>query len=107
MGTMPPPVIRARFRRSGGFAGIPLTATVTADELGQEHAAQLRELLTAGSQEQAPEASGGGGADRFQYELDLDDGQHHRSFSWNESRVPEPVRPLLAALTRRARPGPG
>lgn len=107
MATMPPSPIRAEFRRSGGFAGIPVTATVTADELNEEQAAQLRGLLGPGMPQKTRDpASGGGGADRFQYELDLDDGHQHRSYTWDETDVPEAIRPLLTALTRLARPGP-
>jgi hypothetical protein len=43
---MAPPPIRIRFRRSGGFAGIPLTAATTADQLAGDHAAQVQRLLT-------------------------------------------------------------
>lgn len=103
---MPSPPIQIEFRRSGGLAGISLTATTTADQLPDEQAAQLRGLLAAPAPQQPPgSAPGEGGADRFQYQLDLDDGQRHRSFAWDETQVPESVRPLLGALTRLARPG--
>lgn len=102
---MAPPPIRAEFRRSGGLAGVPLTATVSEDELTDEQAAQLRGLLADGQPEARDPAVGPGGADRFHYQLDLDDGQRHRSFSWDETNVPDPIRPLLTALTRLARPG--
>jgi hypothetical protein len=105
MGAMPAPPIQIEFRRSGGLAGISLTATTTADQLSDEQAAQLRDLLAAPAPRQPPgDAPGQGGADRFQYQLDLDDGQRHRSFAWDESQVPEPIRPVLRALTRLARP---
>jgi emfourin len=106
MATMPRSPIHIEFRRSGGFAGISLTATATADELPAEQAAQVQRLLAADMPPPAPDtAPGGGGADRFQYQLDLDDGQQHRSFAWDEAQVPEPIRPVLGALTRLATPG--
>ena len=106
MTTMSRPPIRIEFRRSGGFAGIPLTATTTTDELPDEHAAQLQGLLTSAEVPQEPRpAPGGGGADRFQYQLNLDDGQRHRSFAWDETQVPDEIRPVLGTLTRFARPG--
>jgi hypothetical protein len=103
---MPPPPIRIRFRRSGGFAGIPLTAATTADQLAGDHAAQVQRLLTQteapGGAHPAPAAAG---ADMFRYELDLDDGHRHRSLAWNETQVPAEIRPLLGTLTSLARPG--
>jgi hypothetical protein len=105
MATMPRPPIHIQFRRSGGFAGIPLTATTTADQLPEDHAAQLQGLLTSAEVPQKPDHSAPGGADRFQYQLNLDDGQQHRSFSWDETQVPDEIRPVLGTLTRLARPG--
>lgn len=106
MATMPRSPIRIEFRRSGGFAGISLTAAATADELPGEQAAQVQGLLAAEPPRQPRDtAPGGGGADQFQYQLDLDDGERHRSFAWDETQVPEAIRPLLGALTRLARPG--
>ncbi len=98
--------IRIEFRRSGGFAGIPLTATTTADALPAEQSAQVQGLLAAAPPRRpASSPPGGGGADQFQYQLDLDDGQRHRSFAWDETQVPEAIRPVLGTLTRLARPG--
>jgi hypothetical protein len=103
---MPPPPIRIRFRRSGGFAGIPLTAATTADQLAGEHAARARRLLTeAEAPRSARPVPAAAGADMFRYELDLDDGHRHRSLAWNETQVPAEIRPLLGTLTSLARPG--
>lgn len=104
---MPPPPIRIRFRRSGGFAGIPLTAATTADQLAGDHAAQVRRLLAEAEAPRGahPAPAAVGGADMFRYELDLDDGQRHRSLAWNETQVPAEIRPLLGTLTSLARPG--
>jgi hypothetical protein len=107
MATMSPSPIRIQFRRSGGFAGISLTAATTADQLTGDHAAQVRRLL---AEDQAPPgprpaAAVPGAADRFQYELDLDDGQRQRSLTWDETHVPDELKPLVGTLTRLARPG--
>ena len=104
---MSPPPIRIRFRRSGGFAGIPLTAATTADQLAGEHAARVRRLLTDAEAPRSarPVPAAAGVADMFRYELDLYDGQRHQSLAWDETQVPEEVRPLLATLTSLARPG--
>jgi hypothetical protein len=104
---MSPPPIRVRFRRSGGLAGIPLTAATTADQLAGDHAAQVQRLLTQAEAPPGPRpaAAAAGGADMFRYELDLDDGQRHRSLAWDETQVPDELRALLGTLTRLARPG--
>jgi hypothetical protein len=103
---MSPPPIRIQFRRSGGFAGIPLTAATTADQLAGDHAAQVHRLLTeAEAPDGARPAPAAAGADMFRYELDLDDGQRHRTLAWNETQVPAEIRPLLGTLTTLARPG--
>ncbi len=107
MAAMGHPQIHVQFRRSGGFAGIPITAATDADSLGEEHAAQVQSLLRSPEVPQEPDhpAAGNGGADRFQYQLDIDDGQNRRSFAWSEAQVPEDMRPLVDYLTRLARPG--
>jgi hypothetical protein len=107
MATMSRAPIRIRFRRSGGFAGVSLTAATTADQLAHDHAAQVQRLLTQTEAPPGPHhaAPAAGRADTFRYELDLDDGQRHRSLAWDETQVPEEFRPLLGTLTRLARPG--
>jgi hypothetical protein len=102
---MPHSPIRIKFHRSGGFAGIPLAATATADQLPEDHAAALEGLLTAGAPGGTHATAPSGGADRFQYQLDLDDGQRHRSYTWDETQVPEAIQPVLGTLTRMAKPG--
>jgi hypothetical protein len=96
------------FRRSGGFAGISLTASTSTDDLVGEHAAQVRDLLAAAPEAEprrgASSASGGAGPDRFQYRLSLSDGQRQREYTWNETQVPDEIRPLIGELTRRAHP---
>lgn len=102
---MSPPPIRIRFRRSGGFAGLSLTAAITADQLASDHAAQVRRLLTEAEAPRSQAAAAAGGADMFRYELDLDDGHRRRYLAWDETQVPEEFRSLLGTLTRLARPG--
>ena len=102
---MPRSPIHIEFRRSGGVAGIPLTATASADQFAQEHAAQLQSMLAAAPAPPQPGRTAPGGADQFHYQLSLDDGQRRRSFTWDETQVPPAIRPVLEALTRLARPG--
>jgi hypothetical protein len=80
--------------------------TAKSDELPDEHARIVESLLS----EPAPtsgEGPPGGGADRFQYDLTVDDGERSRTFRWGESEVPDDVRPVLSELSRMATPARG
>jgi hypothetical protein len=97
--------LRLSYRRSGGLAGLDLTADAKSDDLPSGQADLARQLLT-----RAPTATPGPpvplGADQFSYTLELDDGSRHRTFHWMEHEVPGDVQPLLTALQRRAHPSP-
>jgi Emfourin len=97
--------MRLTYRRSGGLAGIDLTADAKSDDLPSGQADVARQLLT-----RAATATRGAsvpqGADQFSYTLELDDGTRHRTFHWMEHEVPGDVQPLLTALQRRAHPSP-
>ena len=102
---MPNKSVQVEFRRSGGLAGIDMTATVDASELPTEQVETLTELVA-----QPPVAAKAtathGAADHFSYEMTLRDGQRTRTLHWTDSDVPDDVRPILASLTRRAKPAP-
>ena len=102
---MPSESVQVEFRRSGGFAGIDVTATVDASELPAEQAETLTQLVAqrpvAAKASPAP-----GAADQFSYEMTLRDGRRTRTLQWSEADVPDNVRPILASLTRRAKPAP-
>jgi hypothetical protein len=97
--------VRVEFRRSGGFAGIDMTATVDASELPTEQAAMLAQLMTHGHVTQEAGAAHGA-ADQFSYDVTLHDGQRTRTLHWTEADIPEEVKPVLASLTVRAKPAP-
>jgi hypothetical protein len=93
------------FRRSGGFAGIDMTATVDASELPTEQAELLTQLMT--QRPVAPAAGAApGAADQFSYDVTLHDGQRTRTLHWTEAEVPDEVKPVLTSLTIRAKPAP-
>ena len=101
--------VRIGYRRSGGFAGIELAADATSESLSADQSQLVDRMLAAGP----PEPPGAGrdaathssaGADRFEYELSLDDGDRVRTFHWSDADLPESVRPLLEALQARATP---
>jgi Emfourin len=97
--------VRLTYRRTGGLAGIDLTADAQSDDLPTEQAHLARQLLTD-APTAPPQRSVQQGADQFNYTLELDDGTRHRTFHWGEHEVPGDVQPLLTALNRRARPSP-
>ena len=97
--------VQVEFRRSGGFAGIDMTATVDASELPTEQAETLSQLV-AKPPVGAKASPAHGAADQFSYEVTLRDGQQTRTLHWSEADVPDDVRPVLASLTRRAKPAP-
>ena len=93
------------FRRSGGIAGIDLTADADTHELPDEQAKIAAELMNPDNSP-APPTSTGGPPDTFSYALSVTDGEHSTTHHWSESDVPDTVRPLLAHLSRRAQPAP-
>jgi hypothetical protein len=90
------------YRRSGGFAGIEMTADLDAAELPAE-AAEIAAKLLADPATGAPVGSPRG-ADQFNYQLELHDGNRRHSFEWTDLTLPAAVRPLLNALNHRAAP---
>ena len=98
--------LRIFYRRSGGFAGIEMTAEVGADELAARQAELAGRLLADPSvgEPARPADAFPSAADQFSYQLDLDDGSRRYSFHWAEFQVPDAVRPLLTALNQRIKP---
>lgn len=103
--SMSEPPMHVEFRRSGGIAGIDMTANVDTQQLPDEQAEVVAELAKPGSPPAAP-ANAGGPPDTFHYELTVHDGDHTRTHHWAANDVPDTVRPLLADLGRRAQPAP-
>lgn len=95
--------VRVGFRRSGGFAGVTIGVDTGTGELPAVHGEIIRALLAGPG---SPPASGPGAPDSFTYELHLDDGQRRRVLRWQETAVPDAVRPLIDELTARAHPMP-
>ncbi|MFE3257160.1 protealysin inhibitor emfourin [Nocardia sp. NPDC059091] len=92
--------IRIAYRRSGGLAGLDLTAEVDAADLPPGDATIAAGLLTGD-----PAGSAGTGVpDGFSYEVTVSDGTRTRTYRWSQPYVPAEVSSLLAALTSRATP---
>jgi hypothetical protein len=96
---------RVTLRRTGGlFAGNVLQTTVAEEELSAPHAAELAALLApvdvASLAARSPIA--GTGADRYQYDLAVEQGGETRRIIAPDGAVPEQLAPLVDWLERRA-----
>jgi len=88
--------------RSGGFANIPMRATVSADALGPHERAGVDALLTRQPAEQAE----AGEPDRFQYDVTVVAGERRHRVRLGEREIDERLRPLIDCLERDATPAP-
>jgi hypothetical protein len=79
-----------------------MVATTDTSDLPVAQQSVVAALLT--TDPKVPGVDRPGGADQFSYQLEVRDGDHTVHHHWAEPEVPEAVRPLLAELTRRARP---
>jgi len=97
--------MRIHFARTGGFAGMRLASTIDSDALPMEEAQALQsELENARFFELPAQLSGtSGGADRFQYEITVEDGRRKHTIEASETGIPADVQPLVQHLERLAR----
>jgi len=99
--------LRITFERTGGFAGITISATVNADDLTVSEADELRRLIEEADFFNLPAviAPHEPHPDRFQYEVTVwDDGRLH-TIMVSEEVMPENLRPLIRWLSEAARQG--
>jgi len=94
--------MQVKFVRSGGLAGLRMVATVDSSDLPPDQQEVVSRLLTEDLR--APGASRPGGADRYSYQLEIRQGGRTVKRRWDEPEVQEAVRPLIAGLTKAARP---
>lgn len=97
--------MKVTFERSGGFAGILMTATVDTEILPTSEAEQLHQLIQATDFFHLPSkiVSASSQPDRFQYKITAEDGNRHHIVQVNESVVSDQLRLLLDWLTEMAR----
>ncbi len=102
---------QVRLVRSGGFAGLKMSASTAVDELPSAAKAAIAEAppaTRAKAAESTPKTRGGGspGADRFQYELTIPTGPRRtRTYRFAEGATPDGLESILGALTEQLRPG--
>ncbi len=97
--------MKVEFARTGGVAGIRLTATLDTEMLPPEEADHLRHLIAAASFFDQPSSrrSPTQGPDRFQYRVTIEDGDRVKRVEMAEVFIPETFQPLLDYLVDRAR----
>ena len=90
--------MRIEFERSGGFAGMQLATSVDTSDLAPRDAELLEDAVEAAAFFKLPRrlVSAAPGADRFQYDLVVEEG---------EATIPDTLRPLIEHMSVLARTG--
>ena len=93
------------FERTGGFAGMRMAATIDAESLPPEEKSRLEQNLASARFFDLPAklASPQGGADRFQYRIEVETPGQKHSVEFGEAAAPEELKPLIQQLTILAR----
>ncbi len=91
---------RIELARTGGFANIPMRASVPAHALGPHERAGVEALL---SRQPAEEAEAGE-PDRFQYDVTVVAGERRHHVRLGEAEIDDGLRPLIDCLERDATP---
>lgn len=96
---------RINFERTGGFAGIRLAADFGLDDLPDEQARQLTDLLDNMGFNEMPQHFGGNNnvADGFFYEVTVETTEWIHTITTGEMSVPEELESLLELLNKIAR----
>ena len=97
--------MRIYFERTGGFAGMRVTATVETDSLPPDDARELGDMVDESGFFNLPAAftSLPGEPDRFQYKLTIENEGRRHTVDMAESNAPDSIRPLLRRLMTLAR----
>jgi hypothetical protein len=91
---------RIELVRTGGFANIPMVATVSADALEPHERGSVDALLGR----EPVEGAVAGDPDRFQYDVTVVAGDRRHQVRLGEREIDEQLRPLIDRLERDAAP---
>jgi hypothetical protein len=96
---------RIHFERTGGFAGIRMAADFELDDLPEDQARQLRELLDEADLEDLPKPAAGQNmlANGFSYVITVEAEGQQYTLTTGEEGVTEKMQPLLDLLNQIAR----
>lgn len=97
--------MQVTLERSGGFAGLTTTKVFDTDTLPANEANQLRQLVDASDFFRLPAKipSKGYQADRFQYDITVEDNGKQHAVSVGEQALPGTLRPLIEWMMATAR----
>ena len=96
--------MRIEFERTGGFAGVRLTAALEIGALAPAEAADLERLVAAAGFFELPAAltAARRQPDRFHYRLSVTAGGRKHAVEVDEEALPPTLRPLVEKLTAAA-----
>jgi hypothetical protein len=92
--------VNIHFVRSGGFAGLVIELSVNSADLPAEEANALQQDIEAADFFALPTciSSQDGGADRFQYQITIEDADRKHTVEVGEAALPDTLRPLIRRL---------
>jgi hypothetical protein len=96
---------RIKFERTGGFAGMRIAADFELDDLPEEQADQLRELLDDVDFDELPEnlMKGNPVPDGFSYTITVETEEGQHTVTTSDTSAPAKMQPLLELLYQIAR----
>lgn len=99
------PEMKINFERTGGFAGIRITAMLDTELMPQEDASHLEKMVDVSNFFILPEVlpAPEKGADYFQYRLTVELERQKHTVEVSEASVPDELRPLVNLMMEEAR----
>ncbi|NJR50895.1 MAG: hypothetical protein HC780_16305 [Leptolyngbyaceae cyanobacterium CSU_1_3] len=98
--------MRVLFERTGGFAGLVMTATIDTATLLPPEANQVCQLVAAADFFNLPATiASPSQPDRFQYQITIEEGDRHHTVQVDESVMPDRLSPLVEWMLEAARRG--
>jgi hypothetical protein len=91
------------FRQSGGFAGLVLGCDLDTRSMARGDAEELQRLVRQAALENAGTKTSSTGADLTRYEIILTDNGRTTKVVFDDTTMPDNVRPLVEFLTGRSR----
>jgi hypothetical protein len=97
--------MKVGFERTGGFAGMRMAVSLDTDSLNPEQKSQFEQNIALARFFELPTklVSPQGGADRFQYRIDIEEPERKHSVEFGEASAPDELQPLIQQLTMLAR----
>ena len=98
-------VKRIKFERTGGFAGMRIAADFELEDLPEDQAERVRELLDDVDFDELPEKlmKGRPVPDGFNYSITVESEKGEHTVTTSDTSAPEKIQPLLELLYQIAR----